>query len=62
MTKAQEVAPDVPEVLSKAIQDAVNEANKSAVSNAARVSNYTNKNVARDIACVVSFIVLICRT
>lgn len=40
VTKAQEVAPDVPEVLSKAIQDAVNEANKSAVSNAARVQKW----------------------
>lgn len=40
VTKAQEIAPDVPEVLSKAIQEAVNNANKKAVSNAARVQKW----------------------
>ena len=37
VTKAQEIAPDVPDVLRKAIQDGIDKANKKAVSNAARV-------------------------
>ena len=38
VTKASEVAPDVPEVLKTAIQAGFDAANKKAVSNAARVS------------------------
>lgn len=54
-TKAEELTKDMPEVLRNAIQTGINNANKKAVSNAARVShyklleitNYGPSNVAR---------------
>jgi len=39
-TKAQEIAPNVPEALQKAIEEGINKANKKAVSNAARVQKF----------------------
>ena len=43
VTKAQEIAPDVPDILRKAIQEGIDRANKKAVSNAARVRDQSLK-------------------
>lgn len=40
VTKASEIAPDTPEVLKNAIQEGINNANKKACSNAARVQKW----------------------